>query len=133
MTNEMERASVEITLAGKTYRIDEPVRRRARAMITTMGGVLRRMFEAQNEPNDVLKGMIMLGAVDAALDWLYGHFDDIRADKKHLDAEATETEIITAFNTVAEFIARPFPFQVTPKNNAAASPVTDTPKAESTS
>lgn len=126
----MQRDSIIITLAGREYRIEEPVRRRARNMLATLDGVMRRLFEAQQEPNDVLRGMILLDAVEAALGWMYVHFEHIRNDKTYLDSTATETDILNAFNAISGFIARPFPFRVTPKTETASPNTISTPKAD---
>ena len=92
-------ACVTVSLCGVDFEYKEPTRRQARAMLCEL---IPLQEKAQStDPVERLK------LVDAMLDWLARWCEPLRKNKDVLDG-AIETEISTAFNTVAEMVTRPF-------------------------
>ncbi|MCG3198564.1 MAG: hypothetical protein HUU16_00170 [Candidatus Omnitrophica bacterium] len=93
---------VQITLAGKTYTWKECGRRAAREMLKKLIPILEDGMVAESDPARALR------CIDTALDFFYEFHPRMRADKKELDDNATNSEVMTALVEVQRLLNGPF-------------------------
>ncbi len=101
MSDVFERQRLTVTLCGRDYVWEEPVRRVSRAWVRDLMAIQEKTV---GKTDDTLA---MLGVVDDCLEYFYTHHKGMAADRAVLD-NAGEQEIGEAFAALAEFVARPF-------------------------
>lgn len=98
----LARAKTTVTLAGQEYVWEEMGRRQSRAMLQEMIPIANLANDGMSNPSRALK------AIDETLDFFYRHHAKMRGDRKFLDDNASNEEVIEAFRKVQELIDVPF-------------------------
>lgn len=98
----LARAKAIITLAGQEYVWEEMGRRQSRAILQEMIPIAVLANEGMTDPSRALK------AIDETLDFFYRHHNKMRADRKFLDDNSSNEEVIDAFRKVQELVDVPF-------------------------
>jgi hypothetical protein len=113
MSDVFEKKSVTVTLCGRDYVWEEPVRRVSRAWMRDLVSIKAKVPEEVEDDADadslvnIEKHMVLMEVIDDVLDFFYKHHAGMAADRAVLD-NAGEQEISEAFAALAEFVARPF-------------------------
>lgn len=91
-----------ITLGGRSYEWERPVRRVSRRWMADMAPLADVAQRAERGDFAAIAD-----ACDAMLEFFYARHPGMAADKAVLD-DATEADIGTAFGAISEFLVRPF-------------------------
>jgi hypothetical protein len=120
----VERESIDISLAGHTFTFERLVRKKSRAAVRDVMKLLRKYPSLQKAERTLDGAIEALTAADDVLEFFAEWVPGVKEKGAALD-DATEKEIMGAFQQLSEFVLAPFEVGV---------PVqTDTPKPEPTS
>jgi len=102
MESPLEKKSVTLELATRVYTFQEPGKRRARELLSTIG-TIDKLYGKLSEVD-----LHAMAAINNCLDFLYDACPEMSDDSEYLDEEADYTEIMTAYKQVVGVLTFPF-------------------------